>query len=1093
VSGMRTGLRTDRVSGVPLRLQPAGNALLVHAKGGPDPQALAFAAGLAADPVNTLAVIDLPFGALDEAWERVARLLGGGPGGLRLVFGRATPEESRRAGQRIADRLGRVVLAPDGELLPTAGGGLFIPADHGSGWLRLRPGRPAERDSHRFPKPLWEFSTIDRPWETSPYGVVEPVPSGVWVRSTRPSPPLAGWQRLVDSLPSHPHIMNVVIGSPGGPAVPLADVVRFWDTVLSSVRSWVRFVHYGPVSLPEGSVSLGQELADAFEQRVVLYAGMPTVEGGGVDSGPAPVRGLLADGSPGWRPFAAEIVYSPRDGADRPQPPALVGLRVPLAELPQLADGLYQYAADAVLEIVQSGLWLRPVTEPANGDDVRRLPGLPGHPVILYDRSSPQTAERMRTLAEDMLWRLDPAGREVFQVAPADDPGLATADDEHAWTVPPTADDWRTVAAAKAAIRRPAHQPPWSTTTTTTTETQLPASAQPSTQAPIPRAAQATPQVHAPIPASAQPSAQSQAQIPASILASPQAPAPISELAQALALAPAPAQVPTSAMTPAPNLAPAQASGPASAPQVHTPAFTPAPAPFFASAPTPTSTPPPTSVGEAPAQPQLQSQPPQAPATLAPATLAGPSAGTAAARPRTESGSAPVPAASAPQATAATSADPLGAAEPPATPTNPTPAQSPAPQAPTPQAPAAPASPVPLPSPAATPGTPQAPGPQIPGPPPAAVLPPVLPTEPTPAPTKPVVPDPAPPAVPAPSQPMAMPRIRMESDQPAAAAAPAPTPTPVPAGPPPAPAPDASAATGTSAATSASAGAPAATGVRVQPAPAPAARALPPERGVDQERAWVRRTFSSQYNAVAGTVSRVMSESPGLRGVSRAVAGDALTDLVAVRLYLSGDSAAVDQAIRAATAGSHVPLARCVASGLLRLPSYRGTARLRARITPAERAWYQEGRVATEWAFCTARTEPHPMPDGTDFLIWSMTARRTNLLDPGTPDRVVFLPGTSFKVLRAAEDGERPVVLLRELSPSEDDRRVPLDEIALQSLERSLALLTSSERDGGGAAADRSGHPAEPLGSPPGLIVAPSAPRPRAAAARRGPSQGGKP
>ena len=1013
---MRTGLKADRTAGLPLRIQPAGHALLIHAKGGADPQALAFAAGLAPDSRHTLVVVDLPFGTLEEGWERVARLLAGRPGNLRLVFGRATPAEARAAGQRIADRLERTVLVPDGELLPTAGGGLFIPADHGSGWLRLRPGRAAERDSHRFPKPLWEFSTLDRPWETSPYGVVEAVPSGVWLRSTRPSPPLAGWRRLVDSLPSDPQIMNVVLGSPGGPAVPLADVVRFWGTVLHSVRSWVRFVHYGPVSLPEGSVSLGQELADAFRQRVVLYAGMPTVEGG--HGGPARVRGLHADGSPGWLPFAAELVYSPRRGDAQAPPPALVGLRVPLTEVPEIAAGVYQYASDAVLEIVQSGLWLRPTEEPAGADDVRRLQGGPGRPQILYDRSAPQTAERMRTLAEDLLWRLDPESRDAFRIAPADAPGTSTAtDDEDAWRLPPTEEEWRVVAAAKAARRRPAHEAPWSHHPSTATRSEAGAAAR----------ANGTEHASAQVGSSAADARDRRAGGVEAVTPGGVASAGFAAAGQApVSAAPAgepqgsPAQFGPAQFGPA-QFGPLQGAAPA------------APAQFGLMA------------GFGPAQ-------------------AGPQ--TTAPRPQTESGHGAVgghvavpqlPAAASAAATAAPASGfgfgpPVGAAP-----------VAPAGTAPfSPPRPAEPAAPTPAPEPA-----------------------PVADPEPSPAPTAAAPPIAQGAAVR--TQSMAIPRIRMESDAPGSAAeaerdadstpaVPAPT-TPGAAAPGPGTAPTTGAGPG---------------GVRVQPVPRAAACAVPPERGIEQEQAWVRRTFSSQYNAIAGTVSRVMSESPGLRGASRAVAGETLTDLVAVRLYLSGDSAAVDRAIRAATVGSHVPLARCVASGLRRLPSYRGTALLQADINQAERDWYREGRLATEWAFCTAWTDTHPAPaQATDFLLWSMTARRTNLLDPGTPDRVLFLPGTTFKVLRRDDDGDRPTVLLRELSPAETAenglvavQRVPLDEIALESLERSMASLKL-------AGSTVPGKVSEPLGSPPGLIVAPTRTRP--AADRGRPIEGAEP
>jgi hypothetical protein len=116
----------------------------------------------------------------------------------------------------------------------------------------------------------------------------------------------------------------------------------------------------------------------------------------------------------------------------------------------------------------------------------------------------------------------------------------------------------------------------------------------------------------------------------------------------------------------------------------------------------------------------------------------------------------------------------------------------------------------------------------------------------------------------------------------------------------------------------------------------------------------------------------------------------------------------------------------------------------------------------------------------TDFLVWSMTARRTNLLDPERPDQVVFVPGTSFKVLRVDEDGVRPSVLMRELLPSEigedgkvDVARVPLDEIALGGLEQALKVV-AGVKDAGAA------EPAPGSGWPPGLLstrrAAPPAP-----------------
>jgi hypothetical protein len=261
--------------------------------------------------------------------------------------------------------------------------------------------------------------------------------------------------------------------------------------------------------------------------------------------------------------------------------------------------------------------------------------------------------------------------------------------------------------------------------------------------------------------------------------------------------------------------------------------------------------------------------------------------------------------------------------------------------------------------------------------------------------------------------------------------------------------------------------------VRVQPVPSPEACAAPPERGIEQERTWLRRTLKEQYDSAANHVARVLSESPGLRGGSRQSADDVVTDLVAVRLYLSGGTDRVDSAVRGATVGPHVPLARCVAAGLRRLPSYRGATLLRTTLSEAEWQWYGKRRLVTEWAFCSALTTAHPdMTGDVDVQIWSMTARRTALLDATVPDRVLYLPGTSFKVL-GVRDEERRVLLLRELTGPEigadgsvDIRRLPLDDIAMAGLEHAATEWQDAKPAGRLPATALSA-----LRNPPGLIV----------------------
>jgi hypothetical protein len=232
--------------------------------------------------------------------------------------------------------------------------------------------------------------------------------------------------------------------------------------------------------------------------------------------------------------------------------------------------------------------------------------------------------------------------------------------------------------------------------------------------------------------------------------------------------------------------------------------------------------------------------------------------------------------------------------------------------------------------------------------------------------------------------------------------------------------------------------------------------------------------MSRQHDAAASLMSRVLAENPGIRGDGSIATADLVTDLAALHFYLSANAGALSNAIREGNAGPHVPFGRCVAAGLQRLPSYRGAARLRATLSDAELNWYEGRHVVTEWAFCPAATSGRlRLPGSTDFWIWSMTARRTGLLEPRLPSQVFFLPGTSFKVLQVS-DSDRREVLLRELSPSEigpDGRvelgRVPLDEAALTRLEAA-------------AAAWRAEEPSEDLpdgceyrfGNPPGLIVA---------------------
>ncbi|MFD3583841.1 hypothetical protein [Streptomyces sp. NPDC058683] len=973
-----------------LRTRPAGDALLVHRKGGLDPAALAFAGTLAPDPLHQLVVVDLPFDATAREWEAVPRALTAMPDGIRMVFSHALPPDVRRFGQAAAERLGGVVLAPDGAVRTLPEGGLFVAPEDGTGWLSYRPRHPVGYDSRRFPKPAWEYAVTDRAWHTASHAVVEPTPSGVWLRGT--GAPGGGRHWLVDRIPAGTEMLTAVVGSPGGPPVDLPDAVRVWHSVLPSARRRLRFLQLGPVALPDGVDSLGQGLADGTGEQVVFYTGLPARQhlGGQTPDIEVPSH----DGTAAWRPFVSEVVYFPGNGRTPPLP-ALFGVRSPLTGVPDTTGGTYAYGPETVLEVVQSGLWLRPPAEPDNSDRVRRVAAAPGRALLLYDRATPESGERLRGLAEDMLRQLDPTLREAFRVTPADEPGPSLGWHEQEWWV------WS-----------PAHG-----------DTERDTVASPAAD---PTAPQATP-----------PTSPSYARIQP-------APAPAPPTYPTTAAAPAPTTLPYLAATTPPE-APAEGglgaergqAVPAGAERVGT-----------VSVPTrPRRADPgdPDGAGPAPVVPTGPANSAQGPTVPADPASTAPSS----AAPGDQAGAEPAPAGTTDPARAVptergnaerTPADPVNTRPMPATSADPLNAH------PTPTAPADPINTHPAPTAPAAPVNP----------PPASAASADL-TSPAPVP---------PPGVRA-----GAPLIRLESDE-------------MPSGPSPAgagrePAGAAPAEVGERGA--AGGRTDGVRGVRVQPVPGAAVTAVPPERGLERERAWLRKTFHAQFGALAGSVARVLSESPGLRSSSREDAADAMTDLVAVRLYLGGDSARVDAAVRGATTGPHVPMARCVTAGLRRLPSYRGPALLHAPAGPAELAWFHEGRVSTEWAFCAASTVPYPAPPGSvDFLVWSMTARRTRLVDPAFTDRVVFEPGTRFKVLRTDADGDRPAVLLRQLSDSEagpdgqapdgqaPDGQLPLDEIALNGLTASLATL----REFRGGPQRGPEPPARPVGVPPGLLPA---------------------
>ena len=384
-----------------------GNALVLHAREAISSEAKSLALAVDEDAENDIVVLDLHDALPVDIWESVAVGLPRRRRGIRLVICGAGQDTIVLAGQWLSDRLGRSVVAPYGDMIRGASGSLFVHAAEGSGWVRYTPGKPPAWEAKRFPRPAWDGAAADLV-PTSAAGAAEPLPGGVWIRDARDVTVVGEHrQRLTASLPCQPQSLTVVLGCPGTPPLALDDVARFWRALDGESRGRARFVHYGPVRLPAGE-ALGQALADVLEGPIVCFTGMPV----GRPDRPQ-MHTVTPEGGMGWQVFARELAYTARKKPAMPaRMPRILSYRAPLALEEPAGPRVYRYATDAVVEIVQSGLWIRGEAEPRHAEGVRGRIGDPVRHAVVVDDADPARVVRYRTLAEDLVARLDPATRE---------------------------------------------------------------------------------------------------------------------------------------------------------------------------------------------------------------------------------------------------------------------------------------------------------------------------------------------------------------------------------------------------------------------------------------------------------------------------------------------------------------------------------------------------------------------------------------------------------------------------------------------------------------------------------------------------------
>lgn len=199
-------------------------------------------------------------------------------------------------------------------------------------------------------------------------------------------------------------------------------------------------------------------------------------------------------------------------------------------------------------------------------------------------------------------------------------------------------------------------------------------------------------------------------------------------------------------------------------------------------------------------------------------------------------------------------------------------------------------------------------------------------------------------------------------------------------------------------------------------------------RSTAADRQAFRASLGWRFDAASSYVSRLLSERPGLRGL--ADDGGAATDLAAVHLFAAADHHDLVAAVRAdAVPASQRAFLSCLVAGLLRLPSFTGAV---VRGTPAgsdPAAAYRLGdQILEPGPLIAAADSQVTVPGPAELIIWSSTARRLDgLTDDPADVRVVFLPGTAFRVLQINPTTSRSRILLAE-TPSTwigrvDDRR----------------------------------------------------------------------
>jgi hypothetical protein len=242
----------------------------------------------------------------------------------------------------------------------------------------------------------------------------------------------------------------------------------------------------------------------------------------------------------------------------------------------------------------------------------------------------------------------------------------------------------------------------------------------------------------------------------------------------------------------------------------------------------------------------------------------------------------------------------------------------------------------------------------------------------------------------------------------------------------------------------------------------------PAHRSTEAERDSVRAYLAERWDHHSGAVSRALTRVPALRSSTHPE--EAAADLAALHAYMTSTGGESHRALRESLdAGSTelVAFLGCLASGLRRLPSYRGAVVRSAGGVLREAAeLLLPGEELGEAVPVSgvALDKGYPSVPADHYLIWSMTGRRASSLlgdsesgaaagAPASPaDEVLFAPGTRLRVLAVDDRAGATLVLLRELHESAPPNATPgqLDDADSAVLKRLYALKDQPTAVGSG-------------------------------------------